>query len=129
MSQYSLLDRRPEAFILAHLQQAGHGVLVPGALAKGLLAGKSPEPYLDHSADQVAKIQIEMLKHVNEEDLPGLALAYCLHAPAVTSVVLGASTPRQISSALAAWQRVKAMNIHFPQLAAAIPFYDYTQHR
>ncbi len=129
MSQYSLLDRRPEAFVLGHLKQAGHGILVRGALAKGLLAGKPPQSYLDHSADQVANVQAEMLKQVSKEDLSGLALAYCLHSPAVTSVVLGASTPAQISGTLAAWQRVKAMDLDFSQLAHAVPFYDYTQHR
>lgn len=129
MSQYSLLDRRPEEFVLEHLQQAGHGVLVRGALAKGLLAGRPAQSYLDHSADQVANVQAEMLKQVNKEDLPGLALAYCLRSPAVASVVLGASQPDQISSALAAWQRVNAQDINFPQLAEAVPFYDYTQHR
>ncbi|WP_367388297.1 aldo/keto reductase [Lewinella sp. LCG006] len=129
MSQYSLLDRRPEEFVLGHLQQAGHGILVRGALAKGLLAGRPAQSYLDHSADQVANVQAEMLKQVNKEDLPGLALAYCLRSPAVASVVLGASQPDQISSALAAWQRVNAQDINFPQLAEAVPFYDYTQHR
>jgi aryl-alcohol dehydrogenase-like predicted oxidoreductase len=129
MSQYSLLDRRPEAFILGHLQQAGRGVLVRGALAKGLLAGRPPQSYLDHSADQVATVQTEMLKQVSKQDLPGLALAYCLNSSTVTSVVLGASKPEQISDSLAAWQRVKAMDIDFHQLAKVVPFYDYTQHR
>lgn len=128
MSQYSLLDRRPEEFVLDHLHQAGHGVLVRGALAKGLLAGRPPQSYLDHSADQVARVQTEMLNQVSEEDLPGLALAYCLNSPAVSSVVLGASQPHQISDALAAWHRVKAININFQQLAEAVPLYDYTQH-
>lgn len=129
MLQYSLLDRRPEAFVLGHLQQAGHGILVRGALAKGLLAGRPPQSYLDHSAAQVANVQAEMLKQVSEEDLSGLALAYCLNSSAVTSVVLGASQPHQISDALAAWHRVKTMDINFQQLAQSIPFYDYTQHR
>ena len=129
MSQYSLLDRRPEEFVLDHLQQAGHGVLVRGALAKGLLAGRPAQPYLDHSADQVAGVQAEMRKQVNKEDLPGLALAYCLNSPAVTSIVLGASKAHQISDALAAWQRVKAMDINFQQLTEAVPSYNYTQHR
>lgn len=129
MSQYSLLDRRPEEAVLGHLQQANHGVLVRGALAKGLLAGKSPQSYLSHSIEQVEKVQVEMLKQVSKQNLSGLALAYCLNSPAVSSVILGASKPSQISDTLAAWHRVKAMGINLQQLAQSTPFHNYTQHR
>lgn len=129
MSQYSILDRRPEEFLLDHLHAAGQGVLVRGALAKGLLAGKPEKKYLDHSASQVATVQANLRQLVAEEELPGLALQYCLQHPAVASVVVGASSAAQIEQSVAAWQRVKELDIDYEMIANSVPVYHYQAHR
>jgi len=56
MMQYSLLDRRPEESSLELLLSAGIGVLVRGAVAKGLLVDKPAAGYLNYSAEEVAKM-------------------------------------------------------------------------
>ena len=56
MMQYSLLDRRPEESCLELLEAAGIGVLVRGALGKGLLAGKPAVGYLGHGPDVVRRV-------------------------------------------------------------------------
>lgn len=54
MTQYSLLDRRPEESTLNLIQKNQVGILVRGSIASGLLAGKTPKPYLDYSEESVA---------------------------------------------------------------------------
>lgn len=129
MSQYSLLDRRPEEFILDHLHEAGHGVLVRGGLAKGLLAGKPARPYLKHNAEQVKQAQSKILEIVSPEDVPGFALNYCLQNPAVSSVVVGASSAQQIREVVQAWKRILGENIDYQALAAKLPVFRYEEHR
>ncbi len=53
MMQYSLLDRRPEESCLDLLKEHQISVLSRGSLAKGLLAGKTPAPYLNYSEEEV----------------------------------------------------------------------------
>ncbi len=97
MMQYSLLDRRPEESILPLLQRQEVGVLVRGAVAKGLLAGKSPKEYLDHNAESVAQI-IRTLKHLehSQRSMGQSALGYVLHNPAIYSVAAGISNAQQL---------------------------------
>ena len=53
MSQYSLLDRRPEESVFPLLKEKNIGVLVRGALAQGILVNKPPRDYLNLSANMV----------------------------------------------------------------------------
>lgn len=129
MSQYSLLDRRPEEFILPHLVQKGTGLLVRGALAKGLLVAKPVREYLGHSADTVASTQQLMAGLVGTDNLPGLAIDYVLQSPAVSSVVLGASSAVQISTAVATWERVRTMGVDYAALGSQLPVLRYDNHR
>ncbi len=56
MMQYSLLDRRPEENCLPLLQEHQIGVMVRGAVAKGLLAGKPSKSYLGYQQEDVEKL-------------------------------------------------------------------------
>ena len=47
MTQYSLLDRRPEEETLEALHKNNIGVLVRGSVAQGLLINKPAKTYLD----------------------------------------------------------------------------------
>lgn len=97
MTQYSLLDRRPEEFSLGHLAENQVGVMVRGALAGGLLAGKTPAGCLGHDPETVGRLARVLADLSPENTLPGqLALAWVLQHPAVTAVVLGASRPEQL---------------------------------
>ncbi|MBO9572054.1 MAG: aldo/keto reductase, partial [Chitinophagaceae bacterium] len=77
MTQYSLLDRRPEEEILDLLYKNNISVLVRGALAQGLLAGKPAKPYLNLSAEEVQKISAS-INHSSHE-----AINYVFKHPAV----------------------------------------------
>ena len=57
MMQYSLLDRRPEKTAFDLLYQNHISIIVRGAVAKGLLAGKPPKEFLSLSEDEVAEVQ------------------------------------------------------------------------
>lgn len=128
MSQYSLLDRRPEEATLDHLHQAGQQVLVRGALAKGILAGKAARPYLGIEEEKVQAVQ-ETLKAQAGADQAGWAIAYTLRSPAVGSVVLGASSAQQLQSAVASWKRVNSKDLDWSELEQVAPALHYTKHR
>jgi aryl-alcohol dehydrogenase-like predicted oxidoreductase len=97
MMQYSLLDRRPEESVLNLLLKQEVGVLVRGAVAKGLLAGKPPKAYLDHSEDTVAQVgdALKQLENPNRS-MGQTALAYVLHNPAVYSIAAGIRNSQQL---------------------------------
>lgn len=129
MTQYSLLDRRPEEATLAHLRRHGQGVIVRGALAKGLLAGKPSQAYLDHGADQVAEVAERLADLAGPERSPGqLALQYVLAHPAVSTIALGASRPDQLDEFLAAdWPPLS--NEKYEQLQQLAAAGRYDRHR
>lgn len=130
MTQYSLLDRRPEEATLDHLHRHQQGVLVRGALAKGLLAGKPAKDYLSYSADQIQTFQ----QHLQTTTLPGedpgsLALKYVLHHPATSSVVLGASRAEQLTVVARLVAEEPIDNAQYERLQQLIPARKYQQHR
>jgi aryl-alcohol dehydrogenase-like predicted oxidoreductase len=111
MTQYSLLDRRPEEQTLDLLQQHQISVIVRGAVAKGLLAGKPASSFLEYPTAVVAQLQAA-LKRV---DWPGtvgqLAIRYAQSHPAVATIAVGVSNARQLK------ENVDAVNL--PELSSA----------
>lgn len=103
MLQYSLLDRRPEETVLDLLQTHGIGVMARGALAQGLLAGKSAKEYLGHSSSVIQsaagylKVQATALGTIPSI----LATRYVLSNPAISSAVTGIRTMEQLQEAIA----------------------------
>jgi methylglyoxal reductase len=102
MTQYSLLDRRPEEEILDLLYNNNISVLARGPLAKGMLSNhgqqqleeKGTNGYLDYSLEELRNIQEDLTTispHMSE-----LALKYVLKHPAVASAVFGASSIKQV---------------------------------
>lgn len=128
MMQYSLLDRRPEEETLDLLLKNNIGVLVRGSVAQGLLFEKAAKPYLDHSAESVAKAA-SIVKSVSEKrNASHTCIKYVLQHPAVTSAVVGMRTLEQLNDA--------ADTVKTPDLSDAeinilrqIPALRYTQHR
>ncbi|MEL6253426.1 MAG: aldo/keto reductase [Bacteroidota bacterium] len=97
MTQYSLLDRRPEEFSLDHLQAEGVSVLVRGAVAKGLLINKESKPYLGYTAEEVREGK-EAIYNLSgpQRSSAQVAIQYSLGHSAVGSIVAGASSVAQI---------------------------------
>ncbi|RMG66581.1 MAG: aldo/keto reductase [Bacteroidetes bacterium] len=127
MSQYSLLDRRPEEQIMPMLAEAGIGLLVRGGVAKGLLAGKPAAGYLEHEAPAVARVQGALATLGG--DPAAWALRYALDAPAVATVVAGIRTGAQLRANVAASQLPPLTPVQRQQLDDVIPPLVYTQHR
>jgi aryl-alcohol dehydrogenase-like predicted oxidoreductase len=130
MMQYSLLDRRPEEACLPLLHENGIGVLARGSLAKGLLAGKQPEAYLDYTLQQVQ----QAAQAIAQASLPArtaaqTAVAYTLAHPAVSSAVAGIRTPGQLNRLLEPSAAGPLFAAELNSLQQAIPANYYQQHR
>ncbi|MGE9310787.1 aldo/keto reductase [Niabella sp. CJ426] len=129
MLQYSLLDRRPEETILDLLQTNGIGVMVRGALAQGLLAGKPPKNYLGHPASvvQSAADSLKTQATATHTIPSALATQYVLYNPAVSSVVTGIRTMEQLQEAIAPQPPPDTAWLN--RLQSLIPAKRYEDHR
>lgn len=106
MTQYNLLDRRPEEEILDLLYENNIGVLARGPLAKGILSKeavnkiekKAENGYLDYTHDELISIY-NTLNSIIPKDIPlnHIAIQYVLKHPAVASTVFGASSVEQVA--------------------------------
>lgn len=116
---YSFLNREIEAAVLPRCAELGLGVLAYSPLAQGVLTGKyagSSIPPGSRAADQRLRsgmwqfrpehiARVERLREIAIDaglSLAQLALAWCLRTPAVTSVIIGASSPEQVRENAAA---------------------------
>jgi len=129
MTQYSLLDRRPEEATLDHLHAAGQGVMVRGALAKGLLLDKAPQDYLSHKASEVGDLRQAFHNLVGPAYAAGAAIRYTLAHPAVRTVALGASSVDQLNANLHSFHSIEWTPALRQELAALFPAAQYTAHR
>jgi aryl-alcohol dehydrogenase-like predicted oxidoreductase len=130
MMQYSLLDTRPEESCLGLLKAQNIGVLVRGALAKGLLVDKAPDTFLNHSAQDVEKIQdaISKISNANNRTASAIALQFVLDNPAVSSAVIGMRTQQQLENILAIKNKTLSQkDMKAVRDSIKINFYD--QHR
>ena len=130
MVQYSVLDRRPEEEILDTAGSAGIGVLVRGAVAGGLLAGKPPAAYLDLTASEVRAAQ-EALRVIRGSDMDSarVAIRFALSHPSVTAVMAGASSVAQVEANVAASDSPPLGEADLRTLRDAVRQLRYTSHR
>ena len=128
MMQYSLLDRRPEEEALGLLEKNDISVIARGPVAKGLLAGKPADEYLEHSQDEMAAVQrgLEDLADP-ERSSAQIALRYAL-SQAVATVIPGASSQEQLEENVGA-AKVELSEEEISQLRDLAPEHHYTDHR
>ena len=101
MTQYSLIDRRPEEETLNLLLEHNIGVLARGSVAGGLLINKTAADYLDLKASEVEKVIKDIKHHLPESKMLGeAAVRYVTENPAVTTAVAGIRTMQQLEDAL-----------------------------
>jgi aryl-alcohol dehydrogenase-like predicted oxidoreductase len=129
MTQYSLLDRRPEETILPLVNSNNIGVLVRGAVAQGLLIDKPAKQYLDYSEQEVAKIQQKIRTNFIDTDPVQVALNFVLQNSAVTSAVVGIRTEQQLDEAVSIFTTTKLLNEDLLKLKDVIPVNKYKEHR
>lgn len=130
MMQYSLLDRRPEEESLNLLKSNEIGVLARGGVAKGLLAGKHPEPYLNHDAAAVAKAALAVADISGQDrSLAQTALRFVLAHPAISAAVVGIRTLQQLEQAAGVSVSQELAGEEIEKLREAIKINNYEQHR
>jgi aryl-alcohol dehydrogenase-like predicted oxidoreductase len=130
MTQYSLLDRRPEEETLQLLHKNNIGVMVRGSVAHGLLINKPAKPYLDHSVEEVAKMAAFVHKiSGNGRSATQTAIKYVLQNEAVTSVVVGMRTFEQVEEAVNAVNSRDLTSEEAGMLRTTLEPLKYKEHR
>jgi aryl-alcohol dehydrogenase-like predicted oxidoreductase len=130
MTQYSLLDRRPEERTLALLHEHQIGVVTRGSLASGLLVDKPAKTYLNYTTDEVEKMA-KSIKSLSTEqrDAAQIAIQYVLKNPAITSAIIGIRTMDQLKDVVRAIEKLELSDEAITILRKAIPANIYEQHR
>ena len=130
MTQYSLLDRRPEEETLNLLKQKNIGVVVRGSVAQGLLVNKPPKSYLNYSEDEVKKAAEAVHAVSNAERTPAnTAIQFVLGHPSVTSAIVGMRTMEQLEEAVQTINVSFLSNSEIEQLQNSLPANYYLEHR
>lgn len=129
MSQYSLLDRRPEEFILDYLQENEQKMLVRGALAKGFLAGKAAVRYLNWTKKEITEIQEMLVAFSENSSIAALTMHYVLAHRGVASIVLGASNVQQLIDNTKAYEAASFNKEQLLKLSKIIVKTQYENHR
>lgn len=114
---YSMLNRWVEEALLDRLEHEGIGSIVFSPLAQGLLTDKYlgdipeharvrySESFREEFLNEQTLGQVRALNEIAQrrgQSLAQMALAWCLRDPRVTSVLIGASSARQIEENVAA---------------------------
>lgn len=134
MSQYSILDRRPEEEVLPLLTQKGISSIVRGAVASGALADgredKAQKGYLDISGEEVISLrqQLEPLTQANRS-LSQTAIQYVLAHPAVAVLAAGASSSQQLRENVEAASSPALTDDELQMIRSIRTANQYTQHR
>lgn len=130
MMQYSLADRRPEETVLSLLKENNIGVLIRGALAQGLLVGKTSKDYLGHTSEEITMAAGAIRSCVNKErTATQTALRFVLQHPAVTSVVAGVSKIEQLNDVAGTTNSTNLLEKEINILRESIPVKKYLEHR
>ncbi|PPK99779.1 aldo/keto reductase [Parapedobacter indicus] len=132
MMQYSVLDHRPEEEVLDLLHQHGISVVCRGAVAQGLLLGKSAANYLQFTDGEVTRAAKTLAKIADESGLSKLeaALGYVWAHPAVATAALGIRTSAQLDDAILALRNATPLSdIQRTVLRKAVRSFHYEAHR
>ncbi|MFD1065309.1 aldo/keto reductase [Oceanobacillus locisalsi] len=138
MTQYSLLDRRPEESLLPLAEENQISVVARGPLAKGLLSNKAAqvldkkgtEGYLDYTYSELKSLYYELEQALPENTLQQLAMYYVANHPAITSTVFGASSLEQLEQNMAVHQTINEItDAAYPILQQLTKASQYQQHR
>lgn len=130
MTQYSLLDRRPEETTLQLLYENNIGVLVRGSVASGLLIDKPSRAYLNYNESQVHDAK-KAVNSVSSEtrNAAQTAIRYVLQNPAVTSAIVGIRTIEQLKEAVETINTPQLTDTEMKILRESVPINFYEQHR
>jgi aryl-alcohol dehydrogenase-like predicted oxidoreductase len=130
MTQYSLLDRRPEEETLDLLCKKNIGVVVRGSIAQGLLINKPPKAYTGCGEEEVSKAakMIQSLSN-NGRSAAQTAIQYVLNRPSVTAAIVGIRTMGQLEEAKKTIDVPFLSKPEIDSLKNLLPANRYEQHR
>lgn len=130
MTQYSLLDKRPEESTLHLLKENNIGVVTRGSVASGLLINKPAKEYLGYSGAEVKQAK-ELLDRISDDKKKSsqIAIQYVLNHPAVTAAIIGMRTPKQLEDAVKAVTLPPLSAEEMDILHKEIPAKVYAEHR
>lgn len=129
MMQYSLLDRRPEEECLSLLHENNIGVLARGALAKGLLAGKTAASFLNYDSAAVEQAAKTIESISGQRIASHTATRFVLQHPAITTAVVGIRNEKQLREAIGAMDSVALSDAEMKLLRNAVATNFYDAHR
>ncbi|WP_093857181.1 aldo/keto reductase [Tenuibacillus multivorans] len=139
MMQYSLIDRRPEEEVLDLLSNHQVGVVARGSLGKGMLTErgqsqwdkKGQKGFLDYDVAQLKHVVTSLQDLANESGVSpqSLAIGYALKHPALSSLVLGASKPKQVLENVKAYEKSDLSDDVYQQLKQLTKANVYDNHR
>ncbi|MCY0874676.1 MAG: aldo/keto reductase [Firmicutes bacterium] len=133
MTQYGLLDRRPEEEILDLVHDASISVIARGPLARGWLTaqGRTDETgFLDYNADELPGLRVQLTELAGGADkLTQLALRYSLHHPAVAVAIPGSSSIAQLTETLNSLSDAPLSEDELAQLQVILKKQRYEQNR
>ena len=130
MTQYSLLDRRPEEETLDLLKQKNIGVVIRGSVSQGLLVDKPSKPHLDYSEEEVSKMANAVRQFSGENRTAAqTAIQYVLNHPAVTSAIVGMRTVEQLEEAVQTINTFPLKGDELMHLKKTLPAKYYKEHR
>jgi L-glyceraldehyde 3-phosphate reductase len=120
--RYSMFERTPEQGLLEVLEREGIGSIVFSPLAQGVLTNRylagipkdaraSRDPRFlkpeQITKDKIATVRkLDAIATARGQSLAQMALAWVLRKPAVTSALIGASSPRQVEENLAVVEKL-----------------------
>lgn len=133
MSQYSILDRRPEEAVLDLLAENGISVIARGPVARGILSdrgqAKAEKGYLDYSKNELLDVLKELEEVGGDTDLSHLAIRYALAHAAVACTIPGASSLEQLRHNLAAGNKEELSPQDIQSIQAISRPNQYEAHR
>jgi L-glyceraldehyde 3-phosphate reductase len=136
--RYNIIDRKPEPGLFEVLKREGIGCIPFSPLAQGILtdrylaglpAGSRATRNLFLKAETVERhrpmaLKLAALAQARGQTLAQMALAWVLREPAVTSVLPGASSVKQLESNLAAAQNTAFSSAELAAIDAAVAGVD-----
>lgn len=133
MSQYGLLDRRPEEEVLDHVRDTNISVIARGPLARGWLTAQGRTDgtgFLDYDANELLGLRVQLTELAGGADkLSQMALRYSLGHPAVAVAIPGFSSKKQFMETLHNWSDTPLGQDERAQLQLILKQQRYEQHR
>lgn len=133
MSQYSILDRRPEEAVLDLLAENGISAISRGPVARGILSergqAKAEKGYLDYSKNELLDVLKGLEEVGRDTDVSHLAIRYALAHAAVACTIPGASSLEQLLHNLAAGNKDELSPQDIQSIQAISRANQYEAHR